>query len=60
MKVNLQWKDSVTVINAYAQTSDAEDENMEQFYDDIEREIADSDSGMISDHYRRCQCKNWT
>ena len=44
MKVNLQGKDSVTVINAYAPTSSAEDEKVEQFYDDIERAMADSDS----------------
>ena len=37
-------KDSVTVINAYAQTSSAEDEEVEQFYNDIERAMADSDS----------------
>ena len=35
MKTNLQAKDSVTVLNAYATTS---------FYDDIERAMADSDS----------------
>ena len=44
MKVNLQGKDSVAVINAYAPTSSAEDEKVEQFYDDIERAMADSDS----------------
>ena len=44
MEVNLQGKDSVTVIYAYAPTSSAEDEKMEQFYDDIERAMADSDS----------------
>ena len=37
-------KDSVTVINAYAQTSSAEDEEVEQFHNDIERAMADSDS----------------
>ena len=35
MKVNLQGKDLVAVINAYAATSSAEDEKVEQFYDDI-------------------------
>ena len=44
MEINRQGKDSVTVINAYAPTSSAEDENMEQFYDDIEIAMADSDS----------------
>ena len=44
MEINLQGKDSVTVINAYAPTSSAEDEKVEQFYDDIERAMADSDS----------------
>ena len=44
MEINLQGKDSVTVINAYAPTSRAEDEKVEQFYDDIERAMADSDS----------------
>ena len=44
MKVNLHRKDSVTVINVYAPTSSAEDEKVEQFYDDVERAIADSDS----------------
>ena len=33
MEINLQGKDSVTVINAYAPTSSAEDEKVEQFYD---------------------------
>ena len=32
------------MINAYASTSTAEDEKVEQFYDDIERAMADSDS----------------
>ena len=32
------------MINAYAPTSSAEDEKGEQFYDHIERAIADSDS----------------
>ena len=32
------------MINAYAPTSSAEDEKVEQFYDDIERAMADSDS----------------
>ena len=44
MEINLQGKDSVTVINAYAPTSSAEDEKVEQFYDDIERVMAESDS----------------
>ena len=44
MEINLQGKDSVTVINAYAPISSAEDEKVEQFYDDIERAMADSDS----------------
>ena len=43
MEVNPQGKDSVTVTNAYAPTSSAEDEKVEQFYDDIERVMADSD-----------------
>ena len=38
MEVNLQGKDSVTVINAYAPTSSAEDEKVKQFYDDIEEQ----------------------
>ena len=41
MQINLKGKDSVTVINAYAPTSSEEDEKVEQFYDDIEREMAD-------------------
>ena len=44
MKVNLQGKDSVTVLNAYAPASNAEGEKVEQFYDNIERAMADSDS----------------
>ena len=44
VEVNLQGKDSVTAINAYAPTSSAEDEKVEQFYDDTERAMADSDS----------------
>ena len=44
MEINLQGKDSVTVINAYVPTSSAEDEKVEQFYDDTERAMADSDS----------------
>ena len=44
MEIDLQGKDSVTVINAYAPTSSAEDEKVKQFYDDIERAMADSDS----------------
>ena len=35
MEINLQGKDSVTLINAYAPTSSAEDEKVEQLYDDI-------------------------
>ena len=44
MEVNLRGKDSVTVMNAYAPTSSAEDEKVELFYDNIERAMADSDS----------------
>ena len=44
MEINLQGKNSVTVINAYAPTSSAEYEKVEQFYDDIERAMADSAS----------------
>ena len=44
MGVNLQVNDSVTVINAYAQTSGPEDKSVDQYYDDIERAMADSDS----------------
>ena len=44
MEINLQGKGSVTAINAYAPTSSAEDEKVEQFYYDIERAMADSDS----------------
>ena len=44
MDVNLQVKDSVTVINAYAPTSNVEDEKVEQFYDDTERAMDDSNS----------------
>ena len=36
MKVNLQRKDSVALINAYVPASEAEDEKVETFYDDIE------------------------
>ena len=43
MEIHLQGKDSVTVMNAYAPTSSAEDEKMEQFYD-IEKAMANSDS----------------
>ena len=43
-EVSVQGKDSVAVINAYAQTSSAEHEKVEQFYDDIERAMADSDT----------------
>ena len=44
MEINLQGKDSVTVMNAYAATSCAEDDKVKQFFDDIERAMADSDS----------------
>ena len=44
MKVNIQEKDSVKVINSYAPASSAEDEKVKQFYDDIGRAMADSDS----------------
>ena len=44
MGISLQGKDSVSAIHAYAPISSAEDENMEQVYDDIERAMADSDS----------------
>ena len=44
MGVNLQGKDSDAVINAYAPTSNPEDKKVEQFYDNIERAMADSDS----------------
>ena len=44
MEINLQGKDSFTVINAYAPTSSAEDEKVAQFYDDIDRAMADCDS----------------
>ena len=40
----MEVKDSVSVLNAYAPTSSAEDEKVEQFYDEIERAMADSDS----------------
>ena len=43
MEVHLQGKDSAEVINAYAPTSSADDEKVKQFYDDVEREVADSD-----------------
>ena len=58
MEVILQGKDSVTAINAYAPTSSAEDEKVEQFYDDTERAMADSDS-KYKITYRRFRCKNW-
>ena len=44
MELNLHGKDSITVIYAYSPTSSAEDEKVEQFYGDIERAMADSDS----------------
>ena len=56
MEVILQGKDSITVINAYAPTSSAEDEKVEQFCDDIERAMADSD---FKYKIRRIQSKNW-
>ena len=34
----------LNALNAYAPTSSAEDEKVEQFYDDIEKAMADSDS----------------
>ena len=40
MEINLQGKDPFTVIYAFG----AEDEKMAQFYDDIERAMADSDT----------------
>ena len=43
MQVNLQGKDSVQVINAYVSSS-AEEEKVEQIYDDMKRAMADSDS----------------
>ena len=47
MKVNLQGNVSVRVTNAYAPTSSAENEKVEQFYDDIARTMADSDTKYI-------------
>ena len=44
MEINLQGKDSVTVINAYAPTSSVEGDKVEQCYDGIDRAMADSDS----------------
>ena len=44
MEANLHDNDSVSVINAYTQTSSVEDAQAEQYYDDIERAMADSDS----------------
>ena len=44
MGVNLQEKDSVIGINAYAPTSSSEDKKVEHFHGDIERAMADSDS----------------
>ena len=43
IEVYLHGNDLVTVINAHASTSSAEDQKVEQFYD-IERAKADSDS----------------
>ena len=44
METNLQGKDPVTMMNAYAPASSAEEKKVEQFYDHIERAMADSDS----------------
>ena len=44
MEANLQEKDSVTAINAYAPTSSAEDEKWDGFYNDIERATSPSGS----------------
>ena len=58
MEVNLQGIDSLTVINAYAPTSSAEYEKVEQFYNDIERAMADSDSDIeraMADSDSKCK-----
>ena len=54
MEVNLQGKSSVIMINACAQTFSGEDENVEQFDNDIERAMADSDSNymIITEDYK--------
>ena len=44
LEVNIWGKESVAAINAYAPISSAEDEKVEQVYDEIEREMTDSDS----------------
>ena len=44
MEINLQGTDLVALINAYAPTSSAEDEKVEQLYGGIERAMRDSDS----------------
>ena len=44
MTLYLRGKDSITVITACAPTSSAEDEKMEQLYDDTEIPLADIDS----------------
>ena len=46
------------MINAYAPISSAEDEKVEQFYDDIESAMADSDtkSKIITEDFN---AKNW-
>ena len=44
MEVNLQEKDAVTMIKAYAPTCSADDETVEQSNDNIERAMADTDS----------------
>ena len=54
MEVNLHGKDSVTVTNAYAPTSSAEDVKVEQFYDDIERAMTPNMRSLQGN-----QCKNW-
>ena len=48
MKVNLKGKDAVAVLNAYAPTPSAEDEKVEQFYNDIERTMADMTQNVRS------------
>ena len=50
LEINLQGRHSVTVINAYAPTSSAEDEKVEQFYDDIERAMADEKASRAWEH----------
>ena len=44
MEIDLKGDASVTVINPHAPTSSTKDEKVEQFHDDIERAMADSDS----------------